>query len=67
MLPDAPAVADSHGERAAERAITNIERDVDWFGMAEYLEESAFCMAALCGLPRLPAWKRDDRNQQPGP
>jgi hypothetical protein len=44
------------------RALEAIERDVRWFGIAEYFEESAFTMAALCGLPSIPAWTRDDRN-----
>jgi hypothetical protein len=56
------ALAKYHGDELLEKAIANIERDVDWFGIAEYLEESAFCMAAICHLPSLKPWKRDDRN-----
>ena len=46
-----------------ERAIPNIERDVDWFGIAEYFEESAFVMAGICGLPSVGRWQSDGRNQ----
>ncbi len=55
-------VSTSHGDELLEQAMTNIETDVSWFGIAEYFEESAFAMAAICGLPTLPAWQRDDRN-----
>lgn len=49
-------------EELFERSVQAIERDVSWFGIAEYLEESAFCLAALCGLSSIEAWTRDDRN-----
>jgi hypothetical protein len=51
------------GEEMLERALTNIERDVSWFGIAEHLEESAFQLAAICGLPTLPPWQKDNRNK----
>ena len=49
-------------EALFESSVRNIERDVQWFGIAEYFEESAFCMAALCGLSSIAPWQRDDRN-----
>jgi hypothetical protein len=55
-------LASASAEELLDRAVTNIERDVAWFGIAEYLEESAFTMAALCGLPAIRAWESDDRN-----
>jgi len=51
------------GEELLERALVNIDRDVDWFGIAEYFEESAFCMASICGLPTIRPWQMDNRNK----
>jgi len=62
--PDAPDWQGMSGEEMFERAVANIERDVAWFGLAERFEESIFTMAALCGLEKVPAWRRDDRNAQ---
>ena len=45
-----------------ERSIENIERDVTFAGIAELFEESIFAVAHLCGIHRVPAWKRDERN-----
>jgi hypothetical protein len=53
------------GAKAAdvyERAVEALERDIHWFGIAEELEESLFTYAAICGLPSLAPWARDDRN-----
>ncbi len=44
------------------RAIEAIEVRTNWFGIAEYFEESLYTYAALCGLPSLVAWTRDQRN-----
>lgn len=49
-------------EELFERSLVNIERDVQWFGIAEYMEESVFCMAAICGIPAVRAWRTDTRN-----
>lgn len=46
-----------------ERAKEAIERDVAWFGIAEFFEESIFINAHLCGLGSVRPWKRDNRNQ----
>ena len=32
-------------------------------GLAERSEESIFMFAHLCGLPRVPGWRRDERNR----
>ena len=60
--PDAPDWRSLSGEEVLARAIDRVERDVSWFGIAEYFEESVFMAAALCGLPSVGAWTRDDRN-----
>ncbi len=46
-----------------DMARENIERDVACIGIAEYFEESIFLFAHLCGLKRVQAWKRDERNK----
>lgn len=53
----------AQGEELLELSLNNIARDVSWFGIAEHFEESIWCMAALCGLSSVPAWKRDNRNK----
>lgn len=55
--------AAASGEELLELSLSNIERDVHWFGIAEHFEDSIFCMAALCGLPSVRAWKQDNRNK----
>lgn len=50
------------GDVLLQSCIENLERDIHWFGIAELFEESLFSLAALCGLPALPAWVRDNRN-----
>ena len=50
-------------EELLELSLTSIPRDVAWFGIAEHFEESIFCMAALCGLPSVRAWRQDNRNK----
>lgn len=50
-------------EQLFELSVANIARDVHWFGIAEHFEESIFCLAALCGLPSVRAWRRDNRNK----
>ena len=60
--PDADAVRSAPGDQLLELAIKNIERDVAWFGIAEYFEESVYAMAALCGLQQISTWKRDNRS-----
>jgi hypothetical protein len=44
-------------------AVTNFDRDVAWFGIAELFEESAFALAHICGLDAVPPWRKDTRNQ----
>jgi hypothetical protein len=61
--PEADRLRRAPGDELFELAIRNIERDVAWFGIAEYFEESVYAMAALCGLPRVPLWKQDVRNE----
>jgi hypothetical protein len=50
-------------EQLQQQARVNIARDVDCIGIAEYFEESIFLFAAVCGLDRVPAWRRDNRNK----
>jgi hypothetical protein len=50
-------------EQILQRAKRNIERDIVWFGISEYFEESIYVLAAICGLPRVPPWQRDTRNK----
>ncbi len=50
-------------EQAFDRAVAALERDVAWCGLAERFEESIHVVAAMCGLPRVPVWRRDDRNK----
>lgn len=45
-----------------ERSIENIERYISFAGIAELFEETIFSVAHLCGISRVPAWKRDERN-----
>lgn len=45
-----------------ERSLENIERHVKLCGIAELLEETIFVLAHLCGIQKVPAWKRDERN-----
>jgi hypothetical protein len=45
-----------------ERSIENIERYVCFAGIAELFEETIFAVAHLCGISRVSAWKRDERN-----
>jgi hypothetical protein len=45
-----------------ERAVEVLTTRVDWFGLAEYFEESIFTYAAICGLSSVQRWGRDDRN-----
>jgi hypothetical protein len=61
--PDAPDWRTVSGAEVLDRAITRIEKDVTWFGLAEYFEETVFMMAALCGLEEVGPWVRDTRNQ----
>ena len=49
-------------EETFELCMKNIERDLHWFGIAELFEETIFVLAAICGLPRVPAWEKDVRN-----
>jgi hypothetical protein len=49
-------------EETYQQCRQNLERDVRWFGIAELFEETIFIFAAICGLPRVPAWERDVRN-----
>ena len=49
-------------EETFQMCIENIERDITWFGIAELFEETLFIFASLCGIPSVPAWKRDVRN-----
>jgi hypothetical protein len=60
--PERPTWQDLPGEEILARAIANIERDIVWFGIAEWFEETAFTMAALCGLTSIGPWARDTRN-----
>ncbi len=62
FAPDAPDWRTLSGQEVLDRAMERIERDVAWFGIAERFEESAFLMAALCGLRQVGAWERDSRN-----
>jgi hypothetical protein len=61
--PDAPDWRTLSGEEVLDRAITRIEKDVSCFGLAEHFEETAFMVAALCGLSEVGPWVRDTRNQ----
>ena len=45
-----------------ERSIENLERYVCFAGIAELFEETIFSVAHICGISRVPAWKRDERN-----
>jgi hypothetical protein len=45
-----------------ERAQEALLERVDWFGIAEHMEESLYTYAAICGLPALRPWLRDERN-----
>jgi hypothetical protein len=45
-----------------EIAKENVERDFAWFGLADFFEESIFCLAHICGLKMVPAWQKDERN-----
>ncbi|MBA3352397.1 MAG: hypothetical protein H0U23_08250, partial [Blastocatellia bacterium] len=45
-----------------ERSVENIERFVCFAGIAELFEETIFVVAHLCGIRRVSAWKRDQRN-----
>ena len=46
-----------------ELAIERLEGEFAWFGVAELFEESIFALAHICGLPSVPAWRRDTRNR----
>lgn len=46
-----------------ERALDCLQRDFAWFGIAERFEESIVALAHICGLPGVPAWEKDTRNQ----
>lgn len=61
--PDADLRRSAPGDELLDLAIHNIERDVAWFGIAEYFEESVYAMASLCGLKQVPRWKQDNRNK----
>ena len=45
-----------------ERSLENIQRYVYFAGISELFEETIFVVAHICGLPNVPAWKRDERN-----
>jgi len=45
-----------------ETCIDAIERECFCFGIAEHFEESIFLFAALCRLPAVLPWVRDQRN-----
>ncbi|MBK6288151.1 MAG: hypothetical protein IPJ33_16225 [Gammaproteobacteria bacterium] len=63
-MPDrARILAAMSTARMLAMAKENIERDIACIGIAEYFEESIFLFAHLCGLERVRAWKRDNRNR----
>jgi hypothetical protein len=45
-----------------ERSVENIQRYVRFVGLAELFEETIFAVTHLCGIPKVPPWKRDKRN-----
>jgi hypothetical protein len=46
-----------------DRAISAVEKDFKWIGIAEYFEESIFAMCHVLGLPEVAPWQRDRRNE----
>ncbi len=45
-----------------ERSLENIERYLYFAGIAEMFEETIFLVAHICGIQKVPPWKRDRRN-----
>ncbi|MCP9488901.1 MAG: hypothetical protein MSC31_03395 [Solirubrobacteraceae bacterium MAG38_C4-C5] len=56
-------LAELNPRQVYELAVEQLERDVAWYGIAERFEESIFALAHVCGLPAVPAWTKDTRNQ----
>ena len=46
-----------------ELSVEAIEREFTAIGIAERLEESVFCFAALLGIPSVAPWRADTRNK----
>jgi hypothetical protein len=58
-----PRVARTKPAELRRVALDRLENDIAWFGIAEVFEESIFALAHLCGLPAVPPWQKDTRNQ----
>ena len=60
--PDMAKLRKLPANELLERAKQALLQDVHCIGLAERFEETIFLFAHLCGLPAVPSWKRDERN-----
>ncbi|MCW5735184.1 MAG: hypothetical protein KIS73_13710 [Enhydrobacter sp.] len=60
--PDAKLLLGLSNNELLERSLIALEKDVGAVAIAEYFEESIFFFAALCDLPYVTPWVRDQRN-----
>lgn len=56
------AIKTKTAKQIYEACKANVERDLMWFGLAEFFEESIFLLAHKLDLPYVPTWKKDTRN-----
>lgn len=50
-------------ENLFDISVDMLHANIGLIGIAEFFEESIFAFAAICGLPSVTTWKRDNRNR----
>jgi len=50
-------------ENLFDISVDVLHSNIGLIGIAEFFEESIFAFAAICGLPSVTTWKRDNRNK----
>ena len=50
-------------ENLFDISVDMLHANVSLIGIAEFFEESIFAFAAICGLPSVTTWRRDNRNK----